>query len=137
MESTKTGAPTTGWSSYSGIRAKRGSLRSSAENVRCERMMRGKIKPVELVAAFLFAVSILLIVGHKYMPCVLMDGSISDGKHLVDCGRYGMVEVSPFYWWSSAVLQTLAAITICASIIMRILKKRKGISEPTTEPYSK
>ncbi len=88
-------------------------------------MMKGKIGLIEVLAVFLFAASILLIVGHKYMPCVLMDGSICEEKHVVDCGRYAVVEVSPLYWWSSAVTQALTGITICASIVLRFVSKQK------------
>ena len=91
--------------------------------------MKDRIRPVELIATFFFAVSILLIVGHEHMPCVLTNGSMSEGKYLVDCGRYGTVEVSPVYWWCSAVVQALAAISVCTAIIIRVMNKRRESSE--------
>ncbi|MCC5851173.1 MAG: hypothetical protein JJU29_24035 [Verrucomicrobia bacterium] len=88
--------------------------------------MKEEINPIGMAAAFLCALSMMLILGYKYMPVVLLDGKISEGKYLVEGGRYGIYQVSPIYWWSSMIIQASATILIIILFIQQIAKKRKA-----------
>ena len=84
---------------------------------------------LRLLAAFFVSLSLLLIVGHKYSPFVLLDGQIREGRYLVDCGRYGVIAVSGLYWWSSMIIQLTALVLILSALGASYLVQKNDVEQ--------